>query len=268
MEIRVLLIGDIVGKPGRTIVKEKLPELIETRKIDFVIANGENAAQGSGITESLFREIVKTGVDCVTCGDHVWRRKEILPVLERDRRCLRPLNYPPESVGRGAGVYDSRSGARIGVITLVGRIFMGPADCPFHAVDRALASMKLEAPVRFVEIHAEATSEKIALAWKLDGQVSCVFGSHTHVPTADERLLYHGTAYITDIGMTGPYDSVIGRDKESVLYKFETGMHAPFNVATRDVRLSGAIVTVDGATGEARGIERIMLRSDIEVEGE
>jgi hypothetical protein len=259
LDIRVLLIGDIVGKPGRTIVKDKLPAYIEANKIDFVIANGENAAQGSGLTDNLFREIVRCGVDCVTCGDHVWKRKEILPVLERDRRALRPLNYPPEAVGRGFGVYESRAGVRIGVVTLVGRIFMGPADCPFHAVDRALESLRVEAPVRFVEIHAEATSEKLALAWKLDGKVSCVFGSHTHVPTADERVLPQGTAYVTDIGMTGPFDSVIGREKSSVIYRFETSMHAPFDVALGDVRLCGAKVTVDSVTGKARSIERVML---------
>ncbi len=259
MEIRVLLIGDIVGKPGRTVLKEKLPEYLEARKVDFVIANGENAAQGSGITENLFREIVHTGVDCVTCGDHVWRRKEILPVLERDRRLLRPLNYPPEATGKGMSVYESRAGIRVGVVTLVGRIFMGPADCPFHAADRAVEALRREATVIFVEIHAEATSEKLALAWKLNGQVSCVFGSHTHVPTADERVLSGGTAYITDIGMTGPYDSVIGRDKHSVIYKFQTGMHAPFDVATGDVRLCGAFVTVDSSTGKALAIERVMI---------
>jgi len=259
LEIRVLLIGDIVGKPGRTVLKDKLPAFIEANRVDFVIANGENAAQGSGITENLFREIVQTGVDCVTCGDHVWRRAEILGVLERDKRLLRPLNYPVEAVGRGMGVYETRSGVRIGVATLVGRIFMGPADCPFHAAQRAVDSLKVESPVTFVEIHAEATSEKMALAWKLSGQVSCVFGSHTHVPTADERILPEGTAYITDIGMTGPYDSVIGRDKENVIYKFETGMHAPFNVATGDVRLCGALVRVESVSGRATGIERVMI---------
>ncbi len=259
MEIRVFLIGDIVGKPGRTILKNKLPDFIEARRVDFVIANGENAAQGSGITENLFREIIESGVDCVTCGDHVWKRREILTVLERDKRLLRPLNYPQESVGRGVGIFETHAGIRIGVLTLVGRIFMGPADCPFRAAQRAVDALKLETPVRFVEIHAEATSEKMALAWKLNGHVSCVFGSHTHVPTADERVLSGGTAYITDIGMTGPYDSVIGRDKESVIYKFETSMHAPFNVATGDVRLSGALVTVDSQTGKALAIERVMI---------
>jgi metallophosphoesterase (TIGR00282 family) len=260
VEIHVLLIGDIVGKPGRTILREKLPGYIQEHGIDFVIANGENAAQGAGITENLFKEIVSAGVDCVTCGDHVWRRKEILPVFERDRRILRPYNYPPEAAGRGLAILDTRKGVRIGVGTLVGRIFMGPAECPFHAADRIVDAMKAETVVRFMEIHAEATSEKIALAWKLDGQVSCLFGTHTHVPTADARVLPMGTAYITDIGMTGPYDSVIGRDKASVLFKFETSMHAPFTVATGDVRLCGARVRVDAATGKALSIERVELK--------
>lgn len=240
-------------------VKERLPAYREEQNVDFVIANGENAAQGAGITESLFKEIVNAGVDCVTCGDHVWRRKEILPVLERDPRALRPLNLPARAAGKGISVLQSRSGLRVAVATLIGRIFMGPADCPFAAADRALAEVRAVTPIRFIEIHAEATSEKIALGWKLDGQASCVFGTHTHVPTADERVLPGGTAYITDLGMTGPYDSVIGREKESVLFKFETSMHAPFDVATRDVRLCGALVTVDSSTGKALSIERVQL---------
>ena len=255
----MLLIGDIVGKPGREIVKNVVPRYIEERGIDFVIANGENAAQGSGITESLFKEIVKSGVDVVTSGDHTWRRKEILPVLERDPRLLRPLNYPPRCVGRGSGVYQSRSGAQIGVVTALGRIFMAPVDCPFRAIERALREIKTHTPVCFVEIHCEATSEKVAIGWRFDGEATCVFGTHTHVPTADERVLPNGTAYITDIGMTGPYDSVIGRDKHNVIYKFETSMHAPFDVPYGDVRLAGACVTLDTSTGKATAIERVLL---------
>jgi hypothetical protein len=242
------------------VLKSQLPGYISSHDIDFVIANGENAAQGTGITESLFKEIVSAGVDVVTSGDHTWRRKEILPVLQRDKRLLRPLNYPPECVGRGSGIYETRRGARIGVITVLGRIFMDPVDCPFHAVDKALRELRAETPLCFVEIHAEATSEKIAMGWKCDGRVSCVFGTHTHVPTADERVLPGGTAYITDLGMTGPYDSVIGRDKRSVLFRFETSMHAPFDVAIGDVRLAGACVTLDAETGKAKSIERVMLR--------
>lgn len=257
MEIRVLLVGDIVGKPGRTVLKNVLPQIVEEHGVEFVIVNGENAAQGTGITENLFKEIVRCNVDCITCGDHVWKRREILPVLERDPRLLRPLNLPKRAVGKGYNVFESRSGIRIGVVTLLGRVFMGPADCPFEAVDTALAVLRPQTDIVFVELHAEASSEKIAMGWKLDGKASCVFGTHTHVPTADARVLPGGTAYITDLGMTGPYESVIGRDITNVLYKFETSMHAPFEVAHGDVRLCGALVTVETTTGRATAIERI-----------
>jgi metallophosphoesterase (TIGR00282 family) len=259
VNVRILAIGDIVGKPGRSILMERLPALIEEREIDFVVANGENAAQGSGITRKLFKEVISAGVDCVTCGDHVWKRMEIKPVLESESRLLRPLNYPGKAAGRGTTVLTSRRGMRFGVITVIGQVFMSSADSPFLAVEKALEIIGPETKLRIVEVHAEATSEKLALAWKLDGQVSFVFGTHTHIPTADARILPGGTAYITDLGMTGPYDSVIGRDKESVLYKFETSMHATFSVATGDVRLCGALVTVDANTGKATGIERIEI---------
>ena len=260
MQIDILLIGDVVGKPGREVLTQKLPEYIDRERIDFVIANGENAAQGSGITPSLFKELIQAGIDVVTLGDHVWRRKEILPVLERDQRLLRPLNYPPECIGQGMGTYRTRSGVKVGLITLLGRVFMDPkVDCPFHGVDHALKLLGADSKVVVVEMHAEATSEKVAMGWKLDGRVSCVFGTHTHVPTADERVLPGGTAYITDLGMTGPYDSVIGRDKESVLYKFQTAMHAPFTVAHGDVKMCGARVKIDVDTGKAVGIQRVVL---------
>ena len=248
-----------MGKPGRDILADRLPGYIAEEGIDFVIANGENAAQGSGITPNLFKELTQAGVDVVTLGDHAWRRKEALPLLEKDQRALRPLNYPPECIGRGMGTYRTRSGHKLSLITLLGRIFMVPVDCPFRAVDHALKILAGEGGVVFVEIHAEATSEKIAMGWKLAGKVASVFGTHTHVPTADERILPGGTAYITDLGMTGPYDSVIGRDKESVLYKFQTAMHAPFTVATGDVRLVGARVRVDSETGRAVEIRRVVL---------
>lgn len=260
MEIQVLLIGDVVGKPGRAILKELVPSYAREHDIDLIIANGENAAQGTGITENLYKELRAAGVDVVTTGDHTWRRKEILPVLQRDPRCLRPLNFSPEAFGRGSGVFESRKGVRIGVVTVLGRIFMDPVDCPFHAAEKAIREIKAETPICFLEVHAEATSEKLALAWEFAGKVSCVFGTHTHVPTADARILPGGTAYITDLGMTGPYDSVIGRDKESVIYKFRTAMHAPFHVASRDVRLAGARVTVDTKSGKATAIERVELR--------
>ena len=261
MEIKVLLIGDIVGKPGRSAVKDLLGDYVARNGIEFVIANGENAAQGSGITENLFKEIVAAGVDVVTSGDHTWRRKEVIPVLEKDRRLLRPLNYPLTCPGKGSGVFETSKGFRIGVVTALGRVFMAGVDCPFKAVAKALEEIKVTTPMCIVEIHAEATSEKIAMGWRFDGEASCLFGTHTHIPTADERVLPGGTAYITDLGMTGPYDSVIGRKKESVIYKFETAMHAPFDVAFGDVRLCGAVVTLDTETGKAVAIERVMLQA-------
>ncbi len=255
----MLLIGDVVGRPGRRAVTSLLPGLIEERNIDFVIANGENAAKGSGITEKLFWELVSAGVNVVTMGDHVWKRKDVIPLLENRRNLLRPANLPEACPGAGTCVLPGRSGPAVGLVTLLGRIFMGLADCPFRAVDRELEKLRRETPVLFVEIHAEASSEKIAMGWKLAGKVSCVFGTHTHVQTADERVLPGGTAYITDLGMTGPHESVIGRDIQSVLYRFETQMHAPFVVATGDVRLCGALVTVDADTGRAISIERLCL---------
>jgi metallophosphoesterase (TIGR00282 family) len=261
VQIKVLLIGDIVGKPGRSVVKELLGGFVSENNIEFVIANGENAAQGSGITENLFKEIVGAGVDVVTSGDHTWRRKEVIPVLEKDKRLLRPHNYPATCPGKGSRVFDTRQGFRIGVITVLGRVFMSGVECPFLTVAKAVEEVKVSTPMCIVEVHAEATSEKIAMGWRFAGKVSCLFGTHTHIPTADERVLPGGTAYITDLGMTGPYDSVIGRKKESVIYKFETTMHAPFDVATGDVRLCGAVVTLDTETGKATAIERVMLCS-------
>jgi 2',3'-cyclic-nucleotide 2'-phosphodiesterase len=259
VELRVLVIGDVVGSPGRYALASALPGLIKEREIDFVIANGENAARGSGITEKLFWEIATAGVNAVTLGDHVWRRKEVIPLLQSRRNILRPANLPDICPGFGSAVLQSRSGVPIGIVTVVGRVFMDPCDCPFRAVDRELARLRQETKVLFVEIHAEASSEKIAFGWKFAGKASCVFGTHTHVQTADERVLPGGTAYITDLGMTGPYESVIGRDIQSVLFRFETLMHAPFVVATGDVRLAGALVTVESDSGQARGIERIMI---------
>ncbi|MBN1442505.1 MAG: TIGR00282 family metallophosphoesterase [Planctomycetes bacterium] len=259
MEIQVLVVGDVVGKPGRQVLKDHLPGLIEDRGIDFVVVNGENAAQGSGITESLYRELIRAGADVVTLGDHTWRRKEVLPLLQRESRILRPLNFPPAAIGRGSAVYQCRKGVKVGVAVVLGRIFMEPVDCPFRATEAAIQQIKAETPICLIEVHAEATSEKMALGWKVAGRVSCVFGTHTHVPTADERVLPGGTAFITDLGMTGPYDSIIGRNKHNVIYKFETSMHAPFDVATDDVHLAGALVRIDAQSGRAVAIERVWV---------
>ena len=262
MEIQVLLVGDVVGKPGRTILKNLLPRYIEENEIDFVIVNGENAAQGTGITENLFREVVNAGADVVTTGDHTWRRREILPVLERDPRALRPLNFPPSAVGRGAGLFDTRKGVRIGVVTVLGRIFMDPVDCPFRSAEQAIRELRAQTPLCFLEIHAEATSEKQAIAWRFAGEVSCVFGTHTHIPTADERVLPQGTAFITDVGMTGPYDSVIGRRVEQILERFLSSLPMRSEVADGNVQLRALLVEVDPGTGKAASVTRVTKTLD------
>jgi hypothetical protein len=261
VRVRALLIGDIVGGPGRRIVQDLVPRLRAEERIDVVIANAENVAAGSGITPPLAEKIFKSGVDLITMGDHVYGKRDGLPVLEKDARIVRPLNYPRDAVGRGLAFHDlpDRGGA-VAVLQVQGRVFMGPSDCPFRAADEAIERARARTRVVFVDVHAEATSEKVALGWYLDGRVSCVFGTHTHIQTADERLLPKGAAYITDLGMTGPYESVIGRQIAPVLKKFTTNMPAPFDVAEHDVRLSGAIVEVDAETGRATEIRRVHIR--------
>jgi hypothetical protein len=260
MRIKVLTIGDIVGKPGRKILLDKLPRLIETWNLAFVIANGENVAGGSGITPETMEEILKAGVDCITSGDHVWKKKEIVPVLSKDHRILRPENYGERAAGSGVGLYKTRTGHEIGVVNLLGRVFMKPCDCPFKAAEKAVTSLSLKAKIIFLDMHAEATSEKVAMGWMLDGRVSAVYGTHTHIQTADERILPKGTAYITDLGMTGPYESVLGRETERVLHAILTQMPCTFDVARGDVRLCGALVTVDTDTGRAVEIQRVAVK--------
>ena len=259
MEFRALLIGDIVGKPGRRALAAALPKLLAARPIDIVIANAENAAGGSGINPPIIEELRALGVDCLTMGDHVYRKKEAVPVLAESDRVLRPANLAPEAVGRGYTVLESQSGFTFAVISLLGRTFMKPADCPFHAVDRILEEIGQRTRLIFLDMHAEATSDKVAMGWHLDGRVTCVFGTHTHIQTADERVLPRGTAYITDLGMTGPYDSVLGRRKEKVLSALVTSMPTFFDVATGDLRVCGALVTADTMTGLATTIERVMI---------
>jgi metallophosphoesterase (TIGR00282 family) len=257
--MNILFIGDIVGRPGRQAVHDLLPEIIEKEDIHFVVANAENIAGGSGVTQNIFKKLLSYGVDFVTTGDHVWRREEIVPLLESDSRIIRPANYPVEAAGRGCSVVEAKNGVPVGVIQLIGRVFMHPARCPFLVGAELVEQTRAKTPVIIVDMHAEATSEKIAMGWHLDGKVSAVVGSHTHIATADERILPNGTAYITDAGMTGPYDSVIGREKEPVLKKFITGMPYPFDVAKGDVNLCGVIVSVDPETGRASAIKRIRV---------
>ena len=258
--MKVLLIGDITGSPGRKILEEKLKSFRKAQKIDFVIANGENAAGGSGITEQVAEELFSFGVDVITSGDHIWKKKETIEFIGMERRLLRPANYPESSPGFGFGVYDAPGGVKIGVLNLLGRVFMQAVDCPFRKATDCVKQMEAETKIIFVDMHAEATSEKMALGWYLDGLVSCVFGTHTHVQTADEKILPKGTAFITDIGMTGPFDSVIGRRKEQVLERFLTQMPVRFEMAEDDVQMHGAVVEVDVKSGRAVSIERVQLK--------
>jgi len=268
MPIRILCIGDIVGKPGRQAVAELLPPLIQNEKLDFVIANAENAAGGSGLTPQLFEKILRTGVDVCTMGDHTYRKRDIYPVLESSDRLIRPGNYPPDAVGKGFCIQRSRSGVPVAVLQVMGRVYMNPLDDPFRTIDRMLESIPRDVKVRVVDFHADASSEKIAMGWHLDGKVSIDFGTHTHTPTADARVLPKGTAFISDVGMTGPYESVLGRKKEAVLKYFLTGMNFPFDVASGDPRLCGIIATVDETTGRALDIRRCELPATPDSSGE
>ncbi len=255
--MRVLFIGDIVGEPGRRAVKELVPKIVKREKVDFIVANGENAAGGSGITPMLVDELLGYGVDVITSGDHIWKRKEIVDRLSQDARVLRPANYPREAPGFGSTVVASKSGTDVGVINIQGRVFMQAIECPFRAAKAEIERIKNKTRVIIVDIHAEATSEKIALGWFLDGSVSAIIGTHTHVQTADEKILPQGTAFLTDAGMTGPFDSVIGRNKEQILTRFISQMPVKFEMAERDVQLHGAVIDVDEKTGKAESIKRI-----------
>lgn len=255
--MRILFIGDIVGQPGRRAVRELLPRLRREHGAHLVIANGENMAGGSGITERTADEMLAAGIDVITSGDHVWDHKEIKAVLDKEQRVLRPLNYPPGTPGNGSIVTPVSGQPDTAIINLQGRTFMAPMEHPFWEVEREVARLRSKARLIFVDFHAEATSEKIALARMLDGQVSAVVGTHTHVQTADEQIFPGGTAYLTDAGFTGPHDSVLGRQVEPVLRRFRTGLPQRFDVATGRVLLQGALIDIDGATGRATAIQRI-----------
>jgi len=259
---RILFIGDVFGQPGRRILKQTLPDLVEEFSPDLVLANAENAAGGFGITPALVEELLAMGIAVLTSGNHIWDKKEILPYLadHADGRLLRPANYPGPSPGHGLYVGSTRSEINYAVINLQGRIFMPPIDCPFQTVDKLLEQIGDEVQIRIVDMHAEATSEKLALGWYLDGRVTAVVGTHTHVPTADEMVLPRGTAYITDLGMTGPYDSVIGVEKRAVIEKFLSQVPARFDVAKGDVRLSAVLIEANPENGRALSIQRIVRR--------
>lgn len=257
--MNILIIGDVVGKPGREAIAGIYPKLKEELAVDFFIANCENAAGGNGINPKIADEIFSMGVDVITMGDHVWDQKDIYGYIQANERIIRPANFPREAPGRGGVMAVSKNGYKVGVINVLGRIFMKPMDSPFVALKEEIARILKETPIIVVDVHAEATSEKIALAWYVDGQVSAVVGTHTHVQTADEQIFPKGTAYITDLGMTGPYRSILGREVEPILKRFLTQLPTKFDVATEDIRLLGALIEVDNMTGKAKKISRISV---------
>ncbi|HTU19169.1 MAG TPA: TIGR00282 family metallophosphoesterase [Gemmataceae bacterium] len=257
--MRILFIGDIVGSPGVTFVRRALPVLIAREGIDLVIANAENAANGTGLTPSLYRRLREAGVDLVTLGDHIYKKAEIIATLEKDDHICKPANFPPDAPGREFALATARDGTSVAVFCLLGRTFMRSVDCPFRAADRVLAALAGQTRCIVVDVHAEATADKYLLGHHLKGRVSAVLGTHTHVPTADEQILPGGTAFISDVGMTGPYDSILGRRIDRVMSTTITFVPSPFDVATGDVRLGGAVVDVDPATGQSQSIRRLML---------
>lgn len=258
--MRILAIGDIVGRPGREAASSFIPKLKRKENLDLVIANGENAAGGSGLTPRIVKELLSSGIDVITSGDHIWKKRDIFEIIDKEYRLLRPANYPDNVAGCGYVVLSLKNNVKIAVINLVGRVFMRALECPFKTAKKFVDQIKKETPIIIIDFHAEATSEKIAMGWFLDGEVSCVLGTHTHVQTADEQILPLGTAYITDLGMTGPMDSVLGRSVERVLEYFLTGMPAKFEMAKENIQLQGVIVDIDEKSGRAQAIKRIKLK--------
>jgi 2',3'-cyclic-nucleotide 2'-phosphodiesterase len=271
MPIKILCLGDIVGKPGRLALAELLPPLIKERSIDLVVANAENAAGGSGLTPPIFEKILRTGVDVCTLGDHAFRKREVLPILETSERLVRPGNFPPPCIGRGMTIVNSRSGVKVAVLNLMGRLHMNPQmDDPFRAVNDLLAKVPPEVKVKVLDFHAEVSSEKVAMGWHVAGRISVCVGTHIHIPTHDARILVGdaisggtggATAFVSDLGMCGPYDSVLGRRKDRVLKFMTTGLPTFFEVATADPRLSGILATIDEVGGHALAIERVELKA-------
>lgn len=260
--MRLLLVGDVVGKPGREIVVRAVRGLVERERLDLVVVNAENVAGGSGITPEIYRELIAAGVDGITLGDHIYRRREINPVLEKAANIVKPANYPPAAPGRDFMVLPARNGVLVTVISLLGRVFMRPVDCPWAAADRVLAQLPADHKVILVDFHAEATSDKQVMGRHLDGRVTAVLGTHTHVPTADEEILPGGTAFQCDVGMTGPHNSILGRRIDRVVETTLSFNPTHFEVASGDVRLNGSIVDVDAATGRATAIRRLRLSAE------
>lgn len=255
--MNILFIGDIVGRPGRTIMEKLLRSIQNEYKADFTIVNGENAAGGNGITREIADEIYRLGVNCITTGNHVWDQRQVFEFIDQEPRIVRPANYPQGTPGRGYTVLKGPGGVDIGIINISGRVYMPSIDDPFQEVNKIVTTLRGKTDIIFVDFHAEATSEKIALGWFLDGRVSAVCGTHTHVQTADERVLPSGTAYISDVGMTGPRDSVLGVKKETIIKRFLTSLPVRFEIAGGAVQLNGVIIDVITETGKARSIQRI-----------
>jgi metallophosphoesterase (TIGR00282 family) len=255
--VKLLFIGDIVGKPGREMIRKGLGAIVEHHGVDCVIANAENAAAGFGITRDLGDALLGWGVDVMTSGNHIWDKKEAMDYIATERKLLRPANYPTGVPGRGSVVAITKDGRKVGVVNVMGRVFMTPIDDPFAVVLKEIESIRGQVKIILVDFHAEATSEKIAMGWHLDGKATLVVGTHTHVQSADERILPQGTAYMTDAGMTGPHDSIIGMEREPALARFRTGMPARFEPATGNPRLNGVVVDADEATGRATSVTRI-----------
>jgi len=260
--MRLLFVGDVIGKPGRQAVQRLLPGLVDRLRTDYVVVNVENLAGGFGVTPEVLAELDDLPIDCMTSGNHIWDKKEGVEMLEHEPRLLRPANYPDLNPGKGIHLGETAGGIPVATINLEGQVFMKNVDSPFAVADRLLGELPAGVKVVMVDFHAEATSEKQALAFHLDGRVSAVLGTHTHVPTADERVLAGGTALVTDVGMTGPYDSIIGFRADKVLERFRKQTPVGFEVAERDVRLAAALVDVDETTGKARSVERMLLRDE------
>lgn len=257
--MRVLFVGDVMGKPGRRAVRDLLPRMIDEHRVDFTVVNVENSAGGFGVTPEVLVELDELPIDCYTSGNHIWDKKEGVALLDQEPRLLRPANYPDGNPGRGVYVGETAAGVRVAVINLEGQVFMKALTSPFDVADRLLSELPDGVRVVVVDFHCEATSEKQAMGFHLDGRVSGVFGTHTHAPTADERILPAGTAFVTDVGMTGPYESIIGMRADKVLQRFYLQTNQPFEVAKRDVRLAAVLVDVDEASGRARSIRRFLV---------
>ncbi len=255
--LNILFIGDIVGRPGRRAVKELVRDYRKKYKLDLVIANGENAAGGNGITKAIADELYDNYIDIITMGNHTWDKKEIFEFIDHEQYLIRPANYPPETPGRGYGIIKVKGGIKVAVMNLSGRVFLPPLDCPFRKATELLDEIKRETKISIIDFHAEATSEKVAFGWYMDGLVSAVIGTHTHIQTADERILPQGTAYITDAGMTGPRDSVLGVEREMVIKKFISQMPVRFETAKGDSQLNGILLEINEVTGKTESIKRI-----------